>query len=84
MEINFSEYWRKADKSINIINALAKTYNILCCYTSPVCSISGGSDSDIMLDMVHKLDESKKVHYVWLNTGLEYEAAKRHLKELER
>lgn len=47
------------------------------------CSISGGSDSDIMLDMLYKLDKEKKIVYIWFNTGLEYEATKRHLKELE-
>lgn len=47
------------------------------------CSISGGSDSDIMLDMLYKLDEEKKIVYIWFNTGLEYEATKRHLRELE-
>lgn len=47
------------------------------------CSISGGSDSDIMLDFLYKLDDEKKVTYIWFDTGLEYEATKRHLKELE-
>lgn len=47
-------------------------------------SISGGSDSDIMLDMFEKLgyDEGEVV-YVWFDTGLEYDATKRHLKDLE-
>lgn len=67
----------------NISNSIAKIHNILCLYQSPACSISGGADSDIMLDMVHKLDEEKKVRYVWFNTGLEYEATRRHLEELE-
>ena len=47
------------------------------------CSISGGSDSDIMLDMLYKLDDGKKITYIWFDTGLEYEATKRHLKDLE-
>lgn len=47
------------------------------------CSISGGSDSDIMLDMIYKLDTDKKTVYIFMNTGLEYEATKRHLKDLE-
>lgn len=48
-------------------------------------SISGGSDSDIMLDMFEKLgyDEGEVV-YVWFDTGLEYDATKRHLKYLEQ
>lgn len=48
-----------------------------------VCSISGGSDSDIMCDLLHTLDTDHKITYVWFDTGLEYEATKRHLTELE-
>ena len=48
-----------------------------------LCAVSGGSDSDIMLDLLHTLDDEKKIVYVWCDTGLEYEATKRHLKELE-
>lgn len=47
-------------------------------------SISGGSDSDIMLDMFEKLGyDEGEVIYVWFDTGLEYDATKRHLKDLE-
>lgn len=47
-------------------------------------SISGGSDSDIVLDMFERLgyDEGEVV-YVWFDTGLEYDATKRHLAFLE-
>ena len=48
------------------------------------CSISGGSDSDIMLDIVHKCDKDKKVRYFWFDTGLEYQATKDHLEYLEK
>ncbi len=48
-----------------------------------VCSISGGSDSDIMLDIVYKCDKDNKVDYVWFDAGLEYQATKDHLKYLE-
>lgn len=50
----------------------------------PVCSLSGGADSDIMLDILHKVDKDKKCRYVNFNTGLEYDATKRHLDELEQ
>lgn len=53
-------------------------------YDNIVCSISGGSDSDIMLDICTKLDPDKKITYVWFNTGLEYQATKDHLKFLEK
>lgn len=46
-------------------------------------SISGGSDSDIMLDAIHRLDPEKKATYVFFNTGLEYAATKKHLADLE-
>ena len=49
-----------------------------------VCSISGGSDSDIMLDIVYRCDKDNKVDYVWFDTGLEYQATKDHLEYLER
>lgn len=52
-------------------------------YGEIVCSISGGSDSDIMLDICTKLDPEKKITYVWFDTGLEYQATKDHLKFLE-
>lgn len=53
------------------------------CYENIMCSISGGADSDIMLDIVSKLDTDKKVHYVFFDTGLEFQATKDHLKYLE-
>lgn len=45
--------------------------------------LSGGSDSDIMLDLVEQLGHDSKVTYVFYNTGLEYQATKDHIKELE-
>lgn len=47
------------------------------------CSISGGADSDIMLDIVSRLDVENKVHYVFFDTGIEMKATKRHLDYLE-
>lgn len=49
-------------------------------YSNIMCSISGGADSDVMLDMIHRVDVDDKVRYVWFNTGLEYQATKDHLK----
>lgn len=53
-------------------------------YDEIAVSISGGADSDIVLDMVTKLDKSKKVKYVFFDTGLEYQATKDHLPYLEK
>lgn len=47
------------------------------------CSVSGGADSDIMLDIVNRLDVEKKVHYVFFDTGIEMRATLSHLDYLE-
>lgn len=53
-------------------------------YENVICAISGGSDSDILLDMIAKFDICKRVIFVFFNTGLEYQATKDHLKYLEQ
>lgn len=52
-------------------------------YEKIVCTISGGSDSDVMLDICWRVDKENKIEYVWFDTGLEYQATKDHLKYLE-
>ena len=49
-------------------------------YNKIFCSVSGGSDSDLILDICHKCDKDNKVSYGWFDTGLEYQAKKDHLK----
>ena len=65
----------------NIVRAWSKINSSK--YKNILCSISGGSDSDIMLDIVWRCDKDNKVTYVWFDTGLEYQATKDHLKYLE-
>ena len=65
----------------NLIRAWSKINSPI--YKKIVCSISGGSDSDIVLDIVWRCDKDNKVEYVWFDTGLEYQATKEHLKYLE-
>lgn len=53
-------------------------------HPNAVCSYSGGSDSDILLDIierVRKLYDLPAVNYAFFNTGLEMEATKRHVNE---
>lgn len=52
-----------------------------------ICSYSGGSDSDIMLDLIERVRDMfilPPVNYCFLNTGLEMEAIKRHVRETEK
>lgn len=52
-------------------------------YENIVCSLSGGSDSDIVLDICNKVDQRNNIRYIWFDTGLEYQATKDHLKYLQ-
>jgi 3'-phosphoadenosine 5'-phosphosulfate sulfotransferase (PAPS reductase)/FAD synthetase len=55
-------------------------------HPNAICSYSGGSDSDIMLHMiesVRKIFNLPPIQYCFFNTGLEMEAIKRHVKEME-
>lgn len=66
-----------------ITDGYLKANNILKRYQHPCCAISGGKDSDIMLDIISRLDIEKKVTYVFFDTGIEYRATKEHLDYLE-
>lgn len=54
-------------------------------HPNAICSYSGGSDSDIMLDLVEhtrKTFDLPEVKYCFFNTGLEMKATKDHVKEV--
>ena len=53
-----------------IIDGLVKAWSIINNpqYSSILCSVSGGSDSDIVMDIVWKCDTDNKVTYAWYNT----------------
>lgn len=82
IHIDFSELLKDV-KNTTIAEALLKANTILDRHDRIVCSVSGGSDSDIMLDLLEKVKGDKQIKYVWYDTGLEYQATKDHLKYLE-
>lgn len=53
-----------------------------------ICSYSGGSDSDILLDLIERCRKIApslpKVKYVFFDTGLEMKATREHIKEIEQ
>ncbi len=55
-----------------------------------ICSYSGGSDSDILIDLIESTRAEfprvlkTPVKYVFFNTGLEMQATKDHVKEIEK
>lgn len=70
--------------NIEILNAFLVADNKLNRCTKAVCAVSGGSDSDIVVYICAMLDPYGKVTYVFFDTGLETQATKKHLKELEK
>lgn len=54
-------------------------------HPNAICSYSGGSDSDILLDLIErtrKLFNMPPIKYAFFNTGLEMKATKAHVKEV--
>lgn len=54
-------------------------------HPNAMCSYSGGSDSDLLIDLterVRRMYGLPSVKYYFFNTGLEMEATKRHVKEI--
>lgn len=72
-------------KNETIVNNYIKAWNIINKdkYKKIMVSISGGADSDIILDICYRCDKYDKCEYVWFDTGLEYDATKEHLDYLE-
>jgi 3'-phosphoadenosine 5'-phosphosulfate sulfotransferase (PAPS reductase)/FAD synthetase len=67
----------------SITKAFLKANSVIKQFNTPYCSISGGKDSDVMLDIIYRVDYTKKVKYVFFDTGIEYNATKQHLDYLE-
>jgi 3'-phosphoadenosine 5'-phosphosulfate sulfotransferase (PAPS reductase)/FAD synthetase len=56
-------------------------------HPNAICSYSGGSDSDIMLHLIETVRKAYNlppINYSFFNTGLEMDATKRHVREMEK
>lgn len=73
----------KAPDNINIRMTLSTLLRKFMEFYNPLCSVSGGSDSDIMIDLIERLRENKPIKYVFFDTGIEYQATHEHLTFLE-
>lgn len=54
-------------------------------HPNAICSYSGGSDSDILIDLLEDARDAfglPPIKYYFFNTGLEMDATKRHVKEV--
>jgi 3'-phosphoadenosine 5'-phosphosulfate sulfotransferase (PAPS reductase)/FAD synthetase len=69
----------------HIVDSMLRARAVLDRHLRSVVSVSGGSDSDIVMDLLEMAKpESCEIVYAFFDTGLEYMATKRHLDELER
>lgn len=70
--------------NLNIVNSLLKTKSVLGRHRKICVAVSGGSDSDILIELVEQCKHDfNEISYVFYDTGLEYEATKIHLEKLE-
>lgn len=79
----WSEVIDGAPKNLMIEDAFAKCWQVLQRHDKILVSLSGGSDSDIMADMLIRCGGKNKFTFVFFNTGLEYEATKAQIKRIE-
>lgn len=78
------EIIREAPENSQIItDSIVITHAKLQQYEKILCSVSGGSDSDILVDLCQKFDEANKITYAFFDTGLEFAATKEHITFLE-
>lgn len=70
-------------KNGEIQSTICKCYDHVRDHSKIMCSISGGYDSDIMLDLMIRCGGKDRGTFVFYNTGLEYDATKEHISFLE-
>jgi 3'-phosphoadenosine 5'-phosphosulfate sulfotransferase (PAPS reductase)/FAD synthetase len=84
--MNIDEILSNCPKNKTIVDNLIRGYHIINNpkYENIMVSISGGADSDVMMDICSKLhDNDSNIIYVYFDTGLEYDATKKHIEYLE-
>lgn len=71
--------------NMTVFKSVVKANHVLPGHNNIVVSVSGGADSDIIIDLIYRMSLilNKKITYVWFDTGIEYDATKQHLKYLE-
>lgn len=78
----FTDLLDAAPDNLAIQDALGKCHQQVRNHENILCSVSGGSDSDIMMDLIIRCGGKEKTTFVFFNTGLEYKATKEHIKSL--
>lgn len=84
MYVDIDALIESAPDNFVIRDALCRCYEIVSEHNNICCSVSGGGDSDVMVDMLIRCGAKDKTDFVFYNTGLEYQATLSHLDELEK
>lgn len=79
----WSRILSEAPDNFVIQNALGTCFERVLDHNRILCSVSGGGDSDVMVDMLTRCGAKDKTDFVFCNTGLEYAATLNHLSALE-
>lgn len=68
-----------------IVDAAMKCEQVFCDHKKALVSISGGADSDVILDICERVRQEQPIEIVYgfFNTGIEYRATLDHLSYLE-
>lgn len=82
-EIKMVDLLDAAPDNLTIQDALGKALQQVRNHEKIMVAVSGGADSDVMIDLVIRCGGKDKTTFVFHNTGLEYEATKRQLRFLE-
>lgn len=80
--MRFAELLDSAPNNLAIADALGKCYQHVNTHEKILVSVSGGSDSDVMMDLIIRCGGKDKTTFVFFNTGLEYEATKKQIQFL--
>lgn len=81
--VELYEILKNAPDDKTIMDSIVITHSKLQRYDKIFCSISGGSDSDILIDLIEKCENENNITYAFFDTGLEFKATKEHLDDLE-
>ena len=82
--MTYDELINSAPPNLNIVNSLLKARSVFGRHNKIAVSVSGGSDSDSILDLIELVKpEGCEIAYVFFDTGMEYNATIRQLDYLE-
>jgi 3'-phosphoadenosine 5'-phosphosulfate sulfotransferase (PAPS reductase)/FAD synthetase len=66
-----------------VFDSFIKAKSVLAKHTNISVSVSGGADSDVVVDLISKVGDGKNIRYIFLDTGVELQATRDHLTYLE-